>query len=42
MEQKFTSKGTSINSSKEALIKALPSPDLRCEAANSYANPCDP
>ena len=27
---------------KETLIKAFPSLDLRCEAANSFANPCDP
>ncbi len=27
---------------RETLIKAFPSPDLRCEAANSFANPCDP
>ena len=26
----------------ETLIKAFPSPDLRCEAAFSLANPCDP
>ena len=26
----------------ETLIKAFPSLDLRCEAANSFANPCDP
>ena len=27
---------------RETLIKAFPSPDLRCEAAISLANPCDP
>ncbi len=27
---------------KETLIKAFPAPDLRCEAANSLANSCDP
>jgi len=27
---------------RETLIKAFPSPDLRCEAAISPANPCDP
>ena len=27
---------------RETLIKAFPSPDLRCVAANSTANPCDP
>ena len=27
---------------RETLIKAFPSLDLRCEAANSFANPCDP
>ncbi len=25
---------------RETLIKAFPVPDLRCEAAPSYANPC--
>ena len=24
------------------MVKVFPSPDLRCEAANSFANPCDP
>ncbi len=28
--------------SKETLIKAFPTPDLCCEAANFLANPCDP
>ncbi len=27
---------------RETLIKAFPPPDLRCEAAISLANPCDP
>ena len=27
---------------RETLIKAFPSPDLRCEAAFSLANLCDP
>ena len=27
---------------RETPIKAFPSPDLRCKAANSVANPCDP
>ena len=27
---------------RETLIKAFPSLDLRCEAANSFANSCDP
>ncbi len=27
---------------KETLIKAFPTPDLRCEAANPKVNPCDP
>ena len=27
---------------RETLIKAFPSLDLRCEAAFSLANPCDP
>ncbi len=27
---------------RETLIKAFPAPDLRCEVANSHANPCDP
>ena len=26
----------------ETLIKAFPTPDLPCEAENSFANPCDP
>ncbi len=25
---------------RETLIKAFPAPDLRCEAAFSFANPC--
>ena len=27
---------------RETLMKAFPPPDLRCEAAISSANPCDP
>ncbi len=27
---------------KEMLIKAFPTPDLRCEVANSLVNPCNP
>ena len=27
---------------RKTLIKAFSSPDLRCEAAFSLANPCDP
>ena len=27
---------------RETLMKAFPFPDLRCEAAISAANPCDP
>ena len=32
----------SAGCSRKTLIKAFPSPDLRCEAAFSLANPCDP
>ena len=33
---------TAVCSIRETLIKAFTSPDLRCEAAFSLANPCDP